>query len=41
MNDNLALEKKILEQKRKDILNEVEQKKKIPRRNTKKINICY
>lgn len=27
MNDNLALEKKILEQKRKDILNEVEQKK--------------
>lgn len=40
MNDNLALEKKILEQKRKDILNEVEQKK-IPRRNTKKINICY
>ena len=28
MNDNLALEKKILEQKRKDILNEVEQKKR-------------
>ena len=28
MNENLALEKEILEQKRKDILKEVEQKKK-------------
>ena len=27
MNENLALEKEILEQKRKDILKEVEQKK--------------
>lgn len=37
MNDNLALEKKILEQKRKDILNEVEQKKRYQEEIQKKL----
>ena len=37
MNDNLAVEKKILEQKRKDILNEVEQKKRYQEEIQKKL----
>ena len=39
MNENLALEKEILEQKRKDILKEVEQKKKYQEEIEQKLRV--
>ena len=39
MNENLALEKEILEQKRKDILNEVEDKKRYQEEIAKKLKV--
>ena len=39
MSENLALEKKILEQKRKDILNEVREKRKYQEEISKKLRL--
>lgn len=39
MSENLALERDILEQKRKDILNEVEQKRKYQEEIAKKLRV--